>query len=409
MLSALFTDTGEQVILLKEDGRERAETLRTLAHQGRLICEVCEEPILVRAGDERLWHFAHKVRKNCPKDEETLELVACRALLYRWLREKFKECVRLEKVLPGSGLPRPVDCWVELADGRRFAWWIVSAQLKPSERSRLKAVFDSRGVRYQILFTANRLHRDPSHPEAVTLSSTEREFLFESEYDAIYGASHGSLHFLDPARGILTTYRSLMPVHPPQGYQGEWLERPLFELLIHPRNGEPVHPGEHERLQQLREKEARRQEAERRQQALEASQREEGRRRAEAARREWEAESARQREAALERRLKLQQDWDAEHAPPATVQPGFPLGPEAPSPPEAAAASLSSQTTPVKFNGGLPGSGSARSPLADVLTPEGRCRKCGTVTRVWTTYDGATGLCLCRSCAHLSRQAGPKV
>lgn len=408
MLSALFTDTGEQVILLEADGRERAETLRTLAHQGLLTCEVCEEPVIVRAGDVRLWHFAHKARTNCPKNQETLEIVACRALLYRWLREKFKEQVRLEKVIPESRLPRPVDCWVELEDGRRFAWWLVSAQLKPALRSRLRESFESLGAKYKILFTSTLLHRDPSDPKRLTLSSTEREFMIESEYDVLYDGFHGSLHYLDHERGLLTTYRSLRPIHPPQGYLGELVEHPLLEMRIHPRSGEMVHPGEYERLKQYREEEVRRQEAERRQQAQEAIQRAEGRRRAEAARREWEAESARVREAILQHRLKVQREWDAEFPSKGRGQPVSPLGLDENPPAMVTASSGPSPTHAVVSAGGVLGFGGARGPLADVLTPEGRCRKCGTATRDWTLYDGATGQCVCRSCTHRGGQVDIK-
>lgn len=59
MLSALFTGTGEQVILLEADGRERAEVLLTLAHRGKLKYEVCEELVIVRAGDVVLPHCYH--------------------------------------------------------------------------------------------------------------------------------------------------------------------------------------------------------------------------------------------------------------------------------------------------------------------------------------------------------------
>lgn len=71
MLSAIRTEGRKQVILLREDGINRAGQLREEARQGRLVCEVCAQPVVVRAGEERIWHFAHRPRANCPKAART--------------------------------------------------------------------------------------------------------------------------------------------------------------------------------------------------------------------------------------------------------------------------------------------------------------------------------------------------
>jgi competence CoiA-like predicted nuclease len=99
------------------------------ARQGRLVCEVCAQPGVVRAGEERFWRFAHRARANCPKAQDALEIVECRALLYGWLRTRFPDAIQLEKVLPG--LPRPLDGLVDRPGQASLARWLIPAAVKP--------------------------------------------------------------------------------------------------------------------------------------------------------------------------------------------------------------------------------------------------------------------------------------
>ena len=67
MLSALRTEDHKQVILLREDGLAMAEALRAQAREDRIVCEVCAQPVLVRAGTERTGTLPTAPGSTAPK------------------------------------------------------------------------------------------------------------------------------------------------------------------------------------------------------------------------------------------------------------------------------------------------------------------------------------------------------
>lgn len=337
MLSAIRTEDRIQVILLREDGSARAEHLRQEAREGRIVCEVCDQPVIVRAGEERTWHFAHRSRIDCPKAKDSLEIVECRALLFGWLRIRFPDAVQVEKVLPG--LPRPVDCWVERPGKPSLAWWLISAAVKPDLRHSMIAGCKKLGARLHPLFPSRLLVVDPDHPGQVILTASLRELAENSVYAGLYHDCPESLHFLDPERRRLVSCRGLLAVHPPQGHLATLLDHTLEEVKLHPRTGEFVHPGEFEAHKTHQEQAAReRQLAEER----------EKRRRAREAERQAERlrryrEEARERELALRTRIaqreRVPEPVVEREAPRFSVQPanpptGWNMVAEPPAPPE---------------------------------------------------------------------------
>ena len=353
MLSAIRTEDRSQVILLREDGLPRAEHLRQEARAGRIVCEVCDQSVVVRAGEERIWHFAHRSRIDCPKAKDSLEIVECRALLYRWLRVRFPDTVQLEKVLPG--LPRPVDCWVDRPGKPPLAWWLVPSAVKPDLREGMAVGCQGLSARLHAVFPARLLVLDPDHPKHISLSATLRELTEESAYFELYGGRKSSLHFLDPERQRLVSCRGLLETHPPQGYLANLLDHPLGEVRLHPRTGEFVHPGEFEALKVLQEKAARERRME---------QEREQRRRAQEAERKREYQKRLEREAAQTK-----------------VEP-IPLS---------AGLHLVAEPTahPLHEPSVLP------DPSIETLLT---CKVCGARTRDWVVRYGTTGLCKCRSC-----------
>jgi hypothetical protein len=348
MLSALRKEDHQQVILLREDGLAMAEALRAQAREDRIVCEVCAQPVLVRAGAERTWHFAHRTREHCPKAQESMELIECRALLYGWLRVRFPDTVQLEKVLPG--LPRPVDCWVDRPGKPPLAWWLVTAGLKPEIRDQLARGLAAAGALPHYVFVTRMLTPDPDLHHGFILGTTERGLMRPSSYGELYGGLSQSLHYLDGATRRLTTCRGLVAAHPPQGYRADLQEHALEEVRILPSTGEFVHPGEAERLKALHEA-AREKEA----------QRQESLRAANQAKKDRAARLA--AKAALVPR-------PAAFVPPLPHAPAPLPAPPSPVPP------------PVVL------------PTGPLLT----CRVCGCQTRDWVVLYGNTGQCRCRAC-----------
>lgn len=260
MYKAIDARDGSEVVIIDPKWADAVESLRAMDRQGFLLCQGCNQPVRVRAGEQRCHHFAHKHLQNCTYADESLALRKARAVLYQWLVGKFGDCVTIEK--KSDDFFRPIDCWVE-KDSKRFAYWIIDTTMKPDKRLQVLKGFLSLGVGTTFLLTADMLHADTEDADHIHLTTTERDFMQRSDYDLGKGQS---LHYLDSSTRRIHTYRSLHLVHPPQVYEGVPFKIGLDDVLVSPKNGEFVHPEERERLLQYREEqeamEKRRREAE---------------------------------------------------------------------------------------------------------------------------------------------------
>jgi hypothetical protein len=139
-------------------------------------------------------------------------------------------------------------------EGQPFAYWIFDRRLPPADRNNLSAGFRAIGVPANWVFTSDLLREDdPSLNNRLHLTTTERAFLSDSEFNKAWQTHFeqlgGSLHYLDADQEILTTFRNLTLVHLPQLYAGTRLQHPLREVFASTQNGEYIHPGEIERYQ----------------------------------------------------------------------------------------------------------------------------------------------------------------
>lgn len=389
MFKALDTELDRHVVSLDPVWDGQIEVLRGWGRAGRLVCPVCRQAVLLRAGEIMRRHFAHKDLSQCPLGHESAEVLAGRAALYAWLNTKFPAGVTLEKhfearpaaerelprpalVVPASAgrespadeyqLPRGVDCWVERPGKRSLAYWLVDGKIDPEERMRIPRFLEARGAALNWVFLPRDARRGRL-PGRANLSATERALLTPSEFDAVYcqgGATEGSLHCLDPETQVLTTYRALVCVELPQYYEGQELATELKQVLVLPSTGEFVHPGEYERLQVVRE-ELRRQD--------------EARRKAQEAAERRRAERAAAAQAAAARA--------AARAPSARSSPVDRVQSPAKAFDFLAARTLWQNRPPTR---------------AASEEPEGTCTLCGRRTRDWVVFDTKTGQCKCREC-----------
>jgi hypothetical protein len=123
----------------------------------------------------------------------------------------------------------------------------------------LKALCAENGLDVQWVCVIDLLRPDEGWPQSrLHLTTTERAFIRQSELDQAWQTHYehlgGSLHYLDPDQGTLTTYRNLTLVHEPQLYSGKRLDNPLADVLISKVTGEFVHPGEMAQLESTRRK-----------------------------------------------------------------------------------------------------------------------------------------------------------
>ncbi len=352
MFKCLNLQTMEEVVILAPAWRERLEELRCLDHADSLVCPGCRQPVRIRAGKFKRWHFAHKHLANCPLADQSPDLLGCRAALYEWLLQHFDpQVVILEKAIPG--LPRPLDAWVQAGEAG-FGYWIFDTRLSPQVREELRQCLEGQGLPVNWIFTSMLMHEDSPHPGRLHLTTTEREFLRTSSLDAAAEAAGDapglSITYLDPDSVTFSTYRSLKLRHPPQLYSGRRFSEAAVSVKPHPETGECLYPGDPEALWRYQQK------------ASLVRQR-----------------TQKQREFFTVRFPGLEQ-------PDPRTAPGKVDTQEQPrpvsDPPGAAPSRRSSEQPPV------------RQPF----TRPGVCKICGKTTTDWVTYYSKTGECICRDC-----------
>ncbi|MFZ6029024.1 MAG: competence protein CoiA family protein [Chloroflexota bacterium] len=338
MLKAAHSQSGEEFLIVSQHWRQQLDILRRLDRQGFLVCPGCRQPVRVKAGRVRRWHFAHKHLVNCPFERQSALLLETRAALYEWLVVQFGEsAVTLEKIV--SGLPRPLDCSVALpGDSGAAAYWIFDARMPPDERARLVDALSGLQASIVWLFAASLLRTEPGQPTQVHLTTTERAFKRQTDSDAanpLEAFTAGeTLHYLDAESSTLISYHNLNLFHPPQLFAGRRLCTPLIDVYADPQNGDFLHPGEAVRISHYRQTRRRREE-------------------------------------------KMQ----------ATL-PNLGVHFDATLPPKQQPGSFSPRPA-----GSLPRE-DFREPFARV----GTCKHCGRQTGDWVSFDGRTATCVCRDC-----------
>jgi competence CoiA-like predicted nuclease len=360
MYKAINIQDGTSITILDLKWVSAINYLRGLDAQDLLVCQRCKQPMRVRAGKIRHWHFAHKHLLNCPYGQESPALLDARAVLYEWLVSKFGDQVTIEKHIDSAEFERPIDCWVEQGTNS-VAYWIMDKAIQPDDRESLRVGFGRLKATVNWLFTASMLRQDESQPESIHLTTTEREFMQHTVYDEVVsGELEGkSLHYLDSDQRTLTTFRGLRLIHSPQLFKGHKHSHAIAEIRVTPEKGEFVHPGEHEQWQEYRRQQA-------------------------------ELEKQRQEvEKALARQMQLRRQAMAERPMPASREP-----------------EKSQESVPTTLPAVRPGwmelvegkPQASDQPAQSIYQIEGVCEFCGKRTTDLWYYDGKTRLGKCRTC-----------
>lgn len=257
MYKAIDTCSNKEIIILSPEWENRISDLRSMGQKDILVCQGCKQPVKVKAGSKRRPHFAHKHLLSCKYGTESPEILATRAVLYRWLLSKFKEGVTLEKTLEGYDLPRPIDCFVEYRE-KIFAYWIIDGGIKAQVREEIRDAFRETEIMINWVFVGEMMRIAPEHNDHIHLSTTEREFSKKCDYDEIivnekrYSETGKTIHYLSANTETVTTFRSLHLLHQPNVFSGRKLSNSLAELKISPRTGEFVHGDEYNELEESR-------------------------------------------------------------------------------------------------------------------------------------------------------------
>lgn len=364
MYKAIHKSKRFEVVILEPGWADRIDEVRKWDRADLLVCQECQQPVRLRAGQYRAWHFAHKHRQNCTIGNESPQLLKARAQLYRWLVGKFgTERVTVEKKVPESELKRPIDCWV--SGEKNIAYWIFEAGIKPQNREIIQKELTQPDIVPQWVFLATMLRQDEDEPEHIHLTTTEREFAQNTDFDLMFHQQGQSLHYLDNDTEQMTTYRGLHLVHRPQVYSGKPIVHALADVMTLKNTGDFIHPGEYDILQAYKEEQRR----------LEEEQKREEKRLQEEQRRL--AKLRRQQE--LERKKRLASTRSVPRFTTLTPE-NFP-------------ASKTEKRTPSQES----------SYVVHVGNDWGICEFCGEKTKDWWFFDGKTGMCKCRKCRREGR------
>ncbi len=271
MFKSLDTQTLEEIIILDPYWNESTLVeLRTKSRDDHLTCPVCKEPVHVRAGKKKRWHFAHKSLSDCPLKHESPNVLQARGLLYKWLSSKYPGRVTVEKHFPESNLPRTLDCYVDVSEKLKFGYWILEKGIR--SRFPIQSALSDLGLEITWICLTSMLRINEKRLKSVNLTPTERDFTYSSNYNDIYSSYGESLNYFDLDSCSFLTFRGLRCVHEPQEYTfAVKLKDDLQNMLISPVNGELVHKAEHQKLQEhyaAIQQEQQRQEEERQQQLL---------------------------------------------------------------------------------------------------------------------------------------------
>jgi hypothetical protein len=252
VFKCLSLETGETVIILASRWRNRIDELRKLDRKDRLVCQGCKQPVRVRAGKSRRWHFAHKHLLNCPYESTSPTLILTRGLLYERLVELFGEAeVDIEVPVPGSDLPRQVDLWVKTSDSSCVIW-LVETRLTPDFRDRLAKGLSDLGEPHFFILLDNLLNRVKDQAGTLLLTTTERFCARTTDYDLIHHPVDRpvgqTLHYLDPNGLTVTSCRDLICIHKPQVFQGRMHMDSLEVMDVDLVRGTLIHPGERNAL-----------------------------------------------------------------------------------------------------------------------------------------------------------------
>lgn len=242
------------------------ETLVNICQTEQVICPYCKEPVRLRAGKHRRWYFAHKTLLNCPFTHESSTVLEARAALYEWLLTKIHGkpgwSVDVEIPIEDPSIKKRVDCLLKSQSGA-FAYIILDKGVKLETRLELQHQVLRKGWHLNVLFAMD-FFKPANYPNSVMLSTTERDFFARTEfdiYDDIDQERFGSLFYVNGKTREVKIIRRACLLHPPQIFEGEIFDEALQKVLIAPKTGELVLPGEYEKLQAL--KEARRAQEER--------------------------------------------------------------------------------------------------------------------------------------------------
>ena len=233
------------------EGSAQLALLRARTKAGVLLCRVCKQKLILRAGQERCVHFAHRVLADCPSAHDSIELINTRRLLYLFFRSridsgKLAGSVSLEPVIPDLPHKLRVDVLLTREAMQSLGVVIVEKRVPSDARREIRRSFGKTDFETRTVFLKSALAAHPEREGVFLLTPTQQELSHPSDFgqpEAVY--TRKSLHFVDHATRTWMTLRGLHLVHAPRAFAAESVETSVVdEVKWAPHSAEWVHPGE---------------------------------------------------------------------------------------------------------------------------------------------------------------------
>ena len=244
MLQGVDSKTGEFVVSIDPQWKTNKGPLRESCRKGAILCPGCKQPVNLRAGDDRVWHFAHKTDSNCPLKSESEAVLRAREMLYKLLRAKIGDRVSLEEAIPGAHNTEQADCVVTL-DAGKIAYCIVEKQLR--ERYDCMEMRKNAYASVQWILLPRMLPTAPESTRQFLLSATARELADRDGINQMYDrrGNIGSLCCADTAQGLFLLARGLQCVHQPNVFEpSDYMELSPAEVIVSNTLGQLVSADE---------------------------------------------------------------------------------------------------------------------------------------------------------------------
>lgn len=177
----------------------KKETLLSLRNNEEFVCPICGEAVLLKLGNQRVFHFAHKHGSNCESlyENESVEHMQGKKQLFQWLlRQKVPAVLEyFDKEIQ----QRP-DIMFEFQGGKYALEYQWSTIPDKSFSKRTKAYLD---YNYIPLWIIASKHIQQKKKDMVTLSNFHYSFLRSTTSGTLYIPTYSSENkFFDFIEGI---------------------------------------------------------------------------------------------------------------------------------------------------------------------------------------------------------------
>ncbi|WP_233143889.1 competence protein CoiA [Lottiidibacillus patelloidae] len=187
-------------------------------------CPICEERLLLKAGNKRRWHFAHQKNSSClvEQEAETEYHLNGKILLYQWLKKQYRQ-VYLEYYI--RSIKQRPDILVQTEDGP-VAIEFQCSNIPESHLIKRTEMYNQRNIKPLWILGSKRLKRKKNYFQLTAMDWLTVQF--NTKPFVVY---------FNPTNKQFTLLHSLSPFSEGKVFAGNMnmkLHHTSLQQLIHP-------------------------------------------------------------------------------------------------------------------------------------------------------------------------------